>query len=177
MKRATAFGSVLAVVGLAALGLTAAASLAQNTTPMGGGPMGGGGGAAAMMMQADTNGDGIISADEIRAHQQARFAQMDVNHDGQLSSDEMGPPAGGPQPGVKNGMMNDDYRTSMREQRHEQMLTLMDSDHNGTVSEDEFNAFEGHRMMMLDSNHNGQIDHDELQNTPRGTPYRMVPQK
>jgi Ca2+-binding EF-hand superfamily protein len=128
-----------------------------------------------MIRLADTNGDGMISADEIRAHQQARFAQMDANHDGQLTRDEMGPPTV-PGDGQRPGMMNNERREAMRDQRQAQMLQQMDSDHNGTVSEEEFAGFEGHRMMTLDTNNDGQIDQDELQAMQRAMPNRMPPQ-
>jgi hypothetical protein len=158
MKRFTRFGSALTVIGLAVLGLSAAASIAQsaNNAPM----IGRGGGPRAMMMLADSNNDGVLSAAEIAAHQNARFDQMDANHDGQVSSDEMGPPNGAAMGG--NGGMMAGQRTVMREQRQQQMLTAMDSDSNGTISRDEFTAFEGHRMTAADSNHDGQLDQDEI---------------
>jgi Ca2+-binding EF-hand superfamily protein len=168
MKRSTVFGSVLAAAGLVVLGLSAASSFAQSAGPMGGG------GPAAMVKLADTNGDGVISADEIQAHQLARFAQMDADHDGQLTSDELGPPIP-PGGGQRPGMMNNVRREEMRDQRHAQMLQQMDSDHNGAVSKDEFTAFEGHRMMALDTNNDGQIDQDELQAMQRAMPSRMPP--
>ena len=41
----------------------------------------------------DTNGDQMISKDEIAAHAKARFDQVDTNDDGKLSADEMLPTA------------------------------------------------------------------------------------
>ena len=39
--------------------------------------------------EMDTNGDQMISKDEIAAHAKARFDQVDTNDDGKLSADEM----------------------------------------------------------------------------------------
>jgi hypothetical protein len=165
MKRFTHYGPALTIIGLAVLGFSAAASMAQ---PPDGAPMMGRGGPAAMMMLADTNKDGLLSAAEIQAHQDARFTQMDANKDGELSSDEMGPPAmGGPGqgPGKASPMGNTmtESRDAMRAERHAQMLAVMDSDKNGTVNRAEFNAYEGHRMDQADSNHDGQLDQAEIE--------------
>lgn len=42
-----------------------------------------------MLEQVDTNGDGVVSAQEHEAHAAARFAKWDKNGDGQLTQDEM----------------------------------------------------------------------------------------
>ncbi len=42
-----------------------------------------------MMMQADTNHDGMISAEEHAAYAKMMFDKADTNHDGMLSRDEI----------------------------------------------------------------------------------------
>ncbi len=42
-----------------------------------------------MMMQADTNHDGMISAEEHAAYAKKMFDMADTNHDGMLSRDEI----------------------------------------------------------------------------------------
>ncbi|MBP6834556.1 MAG: hypothetical protein KA978_27485 [Deltaproteobacteria bacterium] len=70
------------------------------------------------MAAADTNRDGVLSAQEITAHMEAqravRFARMDSNSDGAVTADEVGP-------------------------RWEH-LQAADADHNGRVSRDELQA-------------------------------------
>ena len=48
-----------------------------------------------VMMALDTNGDGILSADEI-ANASASLLKLDKNGDGQLTMEELRPPRGKP---------------------------------------------------------------------------------
>lgn len=74
---------LLSAVALMALAVPA---MAQSTPPAGapphdGGPMG--------KFNADTDGDGMLSRAEFQAMQDKRFDEMDTNHDGKISKDEM----------------------------------------------------------------------------------------
>jgi hypothetical protein len=71
---------------IAALGLASAAAIAaDDTTGAGHGPM-------ARLKAADTNGDGLISKAEAQAslpRLYKHFDEIDTNHDGQISPDEL----------------------------------------------------------------------------------------
>ncbi len=70
-------------ITLSLIGLGVTASLAQ------GGPDGQRGGARPSFEQLDTNGDGMISEQELQSRGQARFAEADSNGDGMLDMDEL----------------------------------------------------------------------------------------
>ncbi|WP_373487733.1 EF-hand domain-containing protein, partial [Blastomonas sp.] len=72
-------------------------------------------GMARGMAAIDTNGDGIITEDEVRAHARARFAKMDANGDGKLDKAD-------------------------REARQAANFAKMDTDGSGEVSQAEMQA-------------------------------------
>ena len=69
------------MMGFAAFAITAGGmAIAQDMGPP---PPGGG------MMRADTNGDGVITRQEVIDQATARFDRMDLNHDGKLDKTEL----------------------------------------------------------------------------------------
>src|SRR3954468_11993080 len=64
----------------------------------------------------DRDGNGIVSRDEMRATEKARFEKMDVNHDGRLTIDEM---------------------ASARQERAEARFAKQDKNGDGKLSRDE----------------------------------------
>ena len=76
----------LVLAGLVFACFTAPA-LAQDGPPPP--PRGGGGMGMGAMMRADTNGDGVITREEMLAQAGERFDRMDLNHDGKLTRDEL----------------------------------------------------------------------------------------
>ena len=101
---------------------------------------------AQMFTQLDTNGDGVVSAEEF-ANPPSRFEIADADGDGLLSADEL---------------------TAMGQQRAEQraarMLERFDANEDGALSEEEFAARrDGSRMFeRLDANDDGSISAEEF---------------
>lgn len=96
----------------------------------------------------DTDGDGVISADEIReardAHKAATLEQFDVDGNGELSGNE---------------------REAMRSLRYSNMLAEFDADADGDISREERRAAKEARRAafeaMLDVNSDGELTAEE----------------
>jgi len=102
---------------------------------------------AMMLLQRfDTNADGIISADEIKAAQADRLKAMDANGDGKVSADEL--------------------IAWQQQRRAEFMLKRMDRNHDGVVDAADFQIAGSREATMLlarfDTNGDGQLSGDEL---------------
>lgn len=104
-----------------------------------------------MFAQADTNGDGQITRDEMLASAKERFDKADTNHDGVVEGTELNAmPSRGPGRGGAGRMQrldaNGDGRISADE--HNQAVlarfTAMDSNNDGVVTQAEANAKRGH---------------------------------
>lgn len=104
--------------------------------------------------EMDTNGDQLISKDEIAAHAKARFDQVDANGDGKLSAEEM-------------AAHGEREMTKRMEKRQARMLKRMDADDDGMLSFDEMQAKQQKRMdkmfSRLDANEDGMLSAEELQ--------------
>ncbi|MDE0588989.1 EF-hand domain-containing protein [Halocynthiibacter sp. C4] len=109
------------------------------------------GGARFNIEEIDTNGDGMISQEEIAAHQAARFKAMDTDGDGKISSEEMAAQA-------------DKKRAERKENRSERMIKALDKDGDGLVSEEEMQARSmGDDMFeKLDTDGDGLLSMEEL---------------
>ena len=99
------------VILLISLGLISAATLVMAA------PEGRGAGLRA----ADTNGDGMISREEAKAHPRLlkNFDQIDADKNGQITADEM---------------------RAARQSRHNAVFDKLDANKDGVLSRDEFNA-------------------------------------
>lgn len=154
---------------LAALaGLAAAASTPAFAQPTGGGPMGGG------MMMRDPYGNATIPRKDAEAQATADFVAMDTNGDSLLSLDELRaarparPPRGagdGPPKGPGNGGGGDPGM--------ERMARMMDANGDGKVMRNEFVAGTMHRFDLMDSDHNGQLTPSERQAAMEAMRARM----
>jgi hypothetical protein len=140
------FRSFLMVAGLAgSVGTIAvlASAVAEAARPA---PGEGPNRAMMMLQRFDTNADGIISADEIKAAQAQRFKDMDANGDGKVSADEL--------------------IAWQQKRRAEFMLKRMDRNHDGVVDAADFQIAGSREATMLlarfDTNGDGQLSGDEL---------------
>ncbi len=139
---------------LAASAITSAASAQTAPTPT---P------APRPPMRQDANRDGVATRAEAIAQADARFAQMDTDHDGRVTADEMRayrtamhdrmiasgrdvpvPPPGGA--------------------KHDGMGRRMDPNGDGSVTREEFEARALKRFDRMDANHDGMIDATERAN-------------
>lgn len=124
----------------------------------------------------DSNGDGSISIDELRAARpqvtEERFAAMDTNGDGQLSRDEMRAAAPARRDGANrrerpNLDTNGDGKISLAEMQASrpnatsERFNALDSDHDGFLSRDEI-ASQRQRFDALDSDSSGGTSLDEI---------------
>ncbi|PCI84657.1 MAG: hypothetical protein COB24_14385 [Hyphomicrobiales bacterium] len=69
---------------------------------------------------ADTDGDGKISQDEMKAYREAQFKKYDTNNDGELSLDELTA-----------------MQTAHKAERQAAMFERLDTDKNGSLSQEE----------------------------------------
>lgn len=108
--------------------------------------------------EMDTNGDQMISKEEIAAHAKARFDQVDTNDDGKLSADEM-------------AAHGEKEMTKRMKKRQAKMLKRMDADDDGMLSFDEMQAKQQKRLdkmfSRLDANEDGMLSAEELEKMKR----------
>lgn len=123
--------------------------------------------AAGPMKNADTDGDGFVSLEEVKAAHSARaekhFAEIDTNSDGLLSEEERKVAHEARREHKKDRR---DHRR-MRPHNPEQIVERLDTDGSGSVSLDEFQggrfAPDAETFNAADSNGNGELDTAELE--------------
>jgi len=126
------------LTGLAALSVLAisGAAMAQPAAPA----------AADRLMQADANGDGRITKDEIRAQRLTIFARMDVNSDGVVNVED--------RPAAAEGQ-------AKTKRRRGGDYARFDADNDGKVTQAEFVDRDYDGFDRLDANKDGAIDASE----------------
>jgi Ca2+-binding EF-hand superfamily protein len=92
------------------------------------------------LMDKDQNGK--VSRAEFDSYMNKEFDSLDINRDGVLDENEL-------------AQLHWNYLST-------QLLPLMDKDHSGKVSRQEFMAYMDQEFDRLDTNHDGQLDVDEL---------------
>lgn len=113
-----------------------------------------------MFEKVDANGDGQVTAQELTAAAEARFAAADADKDGFLTPEEMAANRGG--------------------KRAERMLEKLDTDGNGTLDESELAAAQDGRqgkrakkmMERVDTNKDGKLTLAEM--TAKRDPAKMI---
>jgi len=110
-----------------------------------------------LMHKIDANGDGMISKDEWIAFQEKTFAMLDKVKTGKVNAKEFISADGGDVAGFATGGYARGLRTA-------EMMHKIDADGDGTVSHDEFIAYQVKIFDMMDtsSTHKGMIGHPEM---------------
>lgn len=110
-----------------------------------------------LMNKIDANGDGMISRDEWIAYQEKVFAMLDKNHSGTLDARTFVSPDGGELAAFATGGYARGLRTKA-------MMHKIDTDGDGTISHDEYIAYQTKVFDMMDTSteHKGMIGHQEM---------------
>ena len=103
-----------------------------------------------MFDRHDTNKDGKISKEEIDPRWANIFEKMDANADGFITKEE-----------AKAG------RKMMKEARMEMMISVLDSDKNGELSEQEVTDFVIQNFKKADANGDGSLTSDEMKDAKK----------
>ncbi len=112
---------------------------------------------AQMMHKIDTNGDGMVSKDEWIAYQEMVFAMLDKGHTGTLDAKAFVSPSGGELASFATG----GYARGLRTRA---MMHKIDTDGDGTISHDEFIAYQIKIFEMMDTSnaHKGMLGPQEM---------------
>ena len=110
-----------------------------------------------MMHKVDTNGDGMVSKEEWVAFQEKVFAMLDKHKTGIVDAREFISPSGGEIVSFATG----GYARGLRSKA---MMHKIDTDSDGTVSHDEYIAYQVKIFDMMDTStaHKGMIGHEEM---------------
>jgi hypothetical protein len=110
-----------------------------------------------LMHKIDTNGDGMISKDEWIAYQEKVFAMLDKNKTGTLDAKTFVDPSGGELVSFATGGYARGLRTAA-------MMHKIDTDGDGTISHDEYIAYQTKIFDMMDTSatHKGMVGPQEM---------------
>jgi Ca2+-binding EF-hand superfamily protein len=131
---------------------------------------------------ADTNADGVLTRDEVKAFRAAHHAKMeadlDTNGDGVVSDDER---KAGREKFEEmwqkrldtngDGVVSDDERKAAREKFRDMWIARHDMNHDGALSADEVGPKVWSRISTADANKDGRVDRAEMATLPE-RPHR-----
>jgi hypothetical protein len=147
---------VLAIACALALGYSAAAT-ADDMASFATGGYARGLRSEKLMHKMDTNGDGMVSKDEWIAYQEKVFAMLDKDKTGKLDAKTFVSPSGGELVTFATGGYARGLRTKA-------MMHKIDTDGDGTISHDEFIAYQTKVFDMMDTSteHKGMLGKKEI---------------
>jgi hypothetical protein len=122
-----------------------------------------------MTQRFDANGNGQLEVSELPAPMQARVASADTNRDGVLSADEMRAAWQAHRAEIRaqmdtdrDGTISDAERSAFREARFTQRFARLDANGDGVVTAAEVGAQRWQFVGRADANGDGAVTRDEL---------------
>jgi hypothetical protein len=111
----------------------------------------------AMMHKIDTDGDGTVSREEWMTFQGKVFDMLDKDHSGKLDAKEFISKSGAELNGIATGGFARGLQTAA-------MMHKIDTDGDGTVSREEYLAYQGKVFDMMDTSttHKGTLGKEEM---------------
>jgi hypothetical protein len=141
--------SIVPLTALLALGLFARFAVADDMVSFATGGYASGLRTMDEMHKIDTDGDGTVSKAEWLAYQEKVFAALDKNHTGKLDEKTFLSPSSDMATFATGG-----YARGLQTR---EMMHKIDTDGDGTVSHDEFIAYQTKIFEMMDKNNTGSV--------------------
>lgn len=108
----------------------------------------------------DTNGDGVLSPDELAAATQSKFDAADTNKDGVISPEEQAATVGAFK---QTQQKTYGAQTNNKAVQLQNRFDAADANKDGTVSKAEYEAYYSDRYKKFDKNADGTLDLKEYQ--------------